>query len=90
MIYKIFLPCCYLVVSFLQAICSSQRLKQKTKQKQNKQTKKTRLKVIEVVYNNLNSNQFALPKLELYKSLKGFICWRKGLVSKKHTYFDRF
>jgi hypothetical protein len=63
MIYKIFPSLLLIVVSFLQAICSSQRLKQKTKQKLPKQ-KNTSESNAEVVYNNLNSNQFALPKLE--------------------------
>jgi hypothetical protein len=39
-----------------------------------KKKKNTSESNAEVVYNNLNSNQFALPKLELYKALKGFIC----------------
>jgi hypothetical protein len=37
----------------------------------------------EVVYNNLNSNQFALPKLESFtKALKGFV--EGELVSKTY------
>jgi hypothetical protein len=76
MIYKIFPSLLLLVVSFLQAICSSQRLKQKTKQKTKQKLpkqKNTSESNAEVVYNNLNSNQFALPKESFTKALKGFI-----------------
>jgi hypothetical protein len=48
-----------------------------------KKKKNTSESNAEVVYNNLNSNQFALPKLELYKSPQGFYLLKeKGLVSK--------
>jgi hypothetical protein len=75
MIYKIFPSCSSSCFFSLQAICSSQRLnrkQQKTKQKLPKQ------KTSEVMLSRLQqfSNQFALPKLESFKSLKGFICWR--------------
>jgi hypothetical protein len=85
MIYKIFLLL-LLVVSFLQAICSSQRLKQKTKRKQNmpKQKKNTSESNAEVVYNNLNSNQFALPKLESFSPQGFYLLKEKGLVSKTY------
>jgi uncharacterized membrane protein len=74
MIYKIFLPC-FSCFSFLQAICSSQRLKQKTKENKTevKQKKNTSESNAEVVYNNLNSNQFALQIKELYKAWVLFI-----------------
>jgi uncharacterized membrane protein len=76
MIYKIFsllLLSCFFSTSnlFFSEVKTENKAENKTEVAK---TKKTRLKVMLRFYNNLNSNQFALPKLESFtKALKGFI-----------------
>ena len=45
-----------------------------------------------MVYNNLHSNKFALPKLESFaEALKGYYLLKeKGLVQKRHFNVNRF
>jgi uncharacterized membrane protein len=75
MIYKIF-PSLLLLVFFstsnlfFSEVKTENKAENKTEVAKQKNTSESNA---EVVYNNLNSNQFALPKESFTKALKGFI-----------------
>ncbi|NGY36191.1 murein L,D-transpeptidase catalytic domain family protein [Flavobacterium sp. XN-5] len=84
MIYKIFPALFLLFISNSTSNLFFSEAKVKSEIKVEKVTKATAESAAEVVYNNLNSNQFALPNLQSFKeALKGFnLLKEKGLVSK--------
>ncbi|MFT4983230.1 MAG: hypothetical protein ACI9Q9_000258 [Flavobacterium sp.] len=84
MIYKIFPALLLIVVSFSTSNLFFPHINTENKTEVYKATENTSEGNAEVVYNNLNSNQFPLPKLESFtKALKGFYLLKeKGLVSK--------
>jgi hypothetical protein len=72
MIYKIFCPVIVVFFSTSNLFFPEIKIENKTEVAK---TKKTRLIVMLKTSQQLNSNQFALPKLESFtKALKGFIC----------------
>lgn len=86
MIYKIFPALLLIVVSFSTSNLFFPHINTENKTEVYKATENTSEGNAEVVYNNLNSNQFPLPKLESFtKALKGFYLLKeKGLVSKTY------
>ena len=84
MIYKIFPALFLLFISNSTSNLFFSETKVKSEIKVAKVMKITAESSAEVVYNNLNSNQFALPNLQSFtEALKGFnLLKEKGLVSK--------
>ena len=84
MIYKIFPALFLMVISFSISNLFFSEAKTEKKMEVAKVIKTTSESNEEVVYNNLNSNDFALPKLESFsEALKGFYLLKgKGLVRR--------
>jgi hypothetical protein len=84
MIYKIFPALFLMVISFSTSNLFFSEAKTEKKMEVAKVIKTTSESNEEVVYNSLNSNDFALPKLESFsEALKGFYLLKeKGLVRR--------
>jgi len=84
MIYKIFPTVFLMVVSISAGNLFFSEVKTEKKTEIAKVRYATSASTEEVVYNSLNSNQFALPKLKSFtEALKGFnLLKQKGLISK--------
>jgi hypothetical protein len=84
MVYKIFPAVFFVLFSWYTSNSNLQTILKSEKKEIEKNQNPYSDTSIEIIYNNLNTNQFSLPKLESFKeALKGFYQMKeKGLVEK--------